>query len=220
MCCMNGMSATPCMARGPSSAKAITADVASLRGYPFEDSAAWVLADFSGAHRATSPRELLKSQLARAAAQGCGVRAAFEFEWLVFDETAYSLRAKHYGALDAWAPDNRCWDAQSAAVNADVVVAQQAMLEAADIGLFGLGMELGSGCMEATLAATDGLRAADDALLFKLVSRAFFRRRGQTACFMAQSDANAPTVWLGHIQLSLTDTQGANLFLQRPGCSE
>lgn len=201
---------------GPFVGESIAVDAASLRGYPFEEAAAWILADFTGPHRATSPRELLKSQLARAAAAGYGVRAAFEFEWLVFDEDAKSLRAKRYAALDAWAPDNRCWDAQSAAINADVVAAQQAMLAAADVPVFGLGMELGAGCMEATLVATDGLRAADDAAFFKLASRAFFRRRGQTACFMAQSDAGAPGL-SGHLHLSLVDGAGVNLFRSPAG---
>lgn len=189
--------------------EAIAADAASLRGYPFEEAAAWIAAAFTGPQRATSPRELLKAQLARAAAAGITVKAAFEFEWLVCDETAKSLRAKRYTALDAWAPDNRCWDAQSTAINADVVAAQQAILEAADVPVFGLGRELGAGCMEATLAARDGLRAADNAAFFKLASRAFFRRRGQSACFMAQSDAGAQGL-SGHIHLSLVDESGAN----------
>lgn len=196
---------------GPFVGERIQADADSVRAYPFEADAVWVLADFAGPHRATSPRELLKAQLARAAARGFDVRAAFEFEWLVFDEDAQSLRAKRYANLAPWAPDNRCWDAQSAAINADVVAAQQAMLAAADIAVFGLGMELGAGCMEATLAATGGLRAADDAVFFKLASRAFFRRRGQTACFMAQSDAAAPGL-SGHVHLSLGDASGRNLF--------
>ena len=201
---------------GPFVGESIAADPASLRGYPFEPDAAWVLADFTGPHRATSPRALLETQLERAAHHGFKVRAAFEFEWLVFDEDAKSLRNKGWSGLDPFAPDNRCWDAQSAAINATVVAELQATLEAADIGVFGLGMELGAGCLEATLAATDGLRAADDAALFKLATRAFFRRRGQTACFMAQSDANAPGL-SGHLHLSLEDPQGRNLFRAEPG---
>lgn len=196
---------------GPFVSEAIACDPGSVRRYPFEPHAAWVIADFTGAHRATSPRELLKAQIARAATLGFGVQAAFEFEWLVFDEVATSLRAKRYENLDAWAPDNRCWDAQSAAVNADAVSELHTLLAAAEVGLFGLGMELGAGCLEATLAQTDGLRAADDATFFKLVTKAAFRRRRQTACFMAQSDAAAPGL-SGHITVSLTDGADANVF--------
>jgi glutamine synthetase len=201
---------------GPFVGEGIAVDPASLRGYPFEPAAVWLLADFTGPHRASSPRELLNAQINRATQLGFTPRAAFEFEWLVFDEDAKSLRAKRWSQPSAFAPDNRCWDAQSAAINAEVVAAQQAMLAEADIGVFGLGMELGAGCMEATLLATDALRAADDAAFFKLASRAFFRRRQQTACFMAQSDAGAPGL-SGHIHLSLVDAERRNLFAAPAG---
>lgn len=204
---------------GPFLGEGIAVDPSSIRTYPFEEAAAWVLADFTGPHRATSPRQLLRAVVARAKDLGFFPRAAFEFEWLVFNEDAHSLRRKQFTGLEPFAPDNRCWDAQSAAINAQVVAEQQQMLEAAEIGVFGLGMELGAGCMEATLAATDALRAADDALFFKVATRAFFRRRGQTACFMAQSDAAAPGL-SGHIHLSLRDAEGRNLFSHpegRPG---
>ena len=201
---------------GPFAGEGIAADLRSLRAYPFEADSAWVLADFTGPHRGTSPRVLLEGQLEKASRFGLHVRAAFEFEWLVFDEDAKSVRRKGWNGLDAFAPDNRCWDAQSAAINAEVVAELQSTLEAADVGLFGLGMELGAGCLEATLAATEAWRAADEAALFKLATRAFFRRRGQTACFMAQSDANAPGL-SGHLHLSLADKNGRNLFCAPPG---
>src|SRR5690606_1471132 len=114
------------------------------------------------------------------------------------------LRAKDYTGLTAWAPDNRCWDATSAAINAEIVAAQHAVLRRADVPVFGLGMELGAGCMEATLGAAEPLRAADDAVFFKLATKAFFRQRGQSARFMAQSDAAAPGL-SGHIHVSLAD---------------
>ena len=196
---------------GPFVGEAIGIEANTVRGYPFEPDAVWLLADFIGPHQATSPRELLKTQIERARSHGLSALAAFEFEWLVFDEDAKSLRQKHWSGLDAFAPDNRCWDAQSAAINADVVAALQTTLEAADVPLYGLGMELGAGCLEATLGATTALRAADDAAFFKLATRAFFRRRGQTACFMAQADANAPGL-SGHLHLSLADANGRNLF--------
>ena len=45
---------------GPFVGEGIAADPTSLRGYPFEPAAVWLLADFTGPHRASSPRELLK----------------------------------------------------------------------------------------------------------------------------------------------------------------
>ena len=196
---------------GPFVGEAVEPDPASLRPWPFEPKAGLLLAEFAGAQRALQPRRLLADQVARARRLGFGVQAAFEFEWLVFAETAESLRAKQFTALTPWAPDNRCWDGVSAATHGELVAALDATLTAGRIGLTGLGMELGAGCLEATLAATGPVAAADEAALFKLYTKAFFRRRGLAACFMAQPDAAAPGL-SGHIHLSLSGKGGRPAF--------
>lgn len=201
---------------GPFVGERLALDWSSARPYPFEENAAWIVADFDGPSRVTSSRDLLAKQIAHADALGLGVRAAFEFEWLVFREDAESLRGKRFDGLAPFAPDNRCWDALTAAIHSDMIAAHEGLLARANIGVHGLGMELGHGCMEATLAATDPMRAADDAAFFKLCTKAFFRRQGMTACFMAQSDADAPGM-SGHINLSLCDASGGNLFQARDG---
>jgi glutamine synthetase len=201
---------------GPFVGERLAIDWSSVRPYPFEHKAAWVVADFDGPSRATSSRALLAKQIAHADRLGLGVRAAFEFEWLVFREDAESIRGKRFDGLAPFAPDNRCWDALTAAIHSDMIAAHGALLASANIGVHGLGMELGHGCMEATLTATDPMRAADDAALFKLCTKAFFRRQGMTACFMAQSDADAPGM-SGHINLSLRDANGDNLFQAENG---
>lgn len=194
----------------PTLGEPIVPDAAAIRPYPFEPHAAWMFADYAGPSRATSPRAVLAAQVERARTLGFEVRAAFEFEWLVYQESAHSIREKHFTALTPWAPDNRCWDGMSAAINADVVAELQDILDRAEIPVLSLGMELGPGCLEATLPPRAPMRAADDAALFKLVSKAFFRRQGLSACFMAQPDLNAPGL-SGHIHLSLWDGE-RNLF--------
>ena len=99
-----------------------------------------------------SPREVLKTQIARADAMGYAVKTALEFEFIVIDETGESLRAKGWEGFDTYAVDNRCWSAQSAAIYADLVAELETVLERAGVGLFGLGLELGAGCFEGTLA--------------------------------------------------------------------
>ena len=194
----------------PSVGEPIEPDLAAVRPYPFEADAAWIIADYAGPSRETSPRAVLLAQIERARTLGFEVRAAFEFEWLVYEENAHSVRQKHFTALTPWAPDNRCWDGLSAAINADVVAALQGVLDQAEIPVLSLGMELGPGCLEATLQPRAPMRAADDAAFFKLVAKAFFRRRGLSACFMAQPDLDAPGL-SGHIHLSLWDGE-RNLF--------
>lgn len=196
---------------GPFLGEAIAADVDSLRGYPFEPHAAWVVADFAGPSAAVSPRRILQAQIDRAAALGLSVRVGFEFEWLLYRETAESLRAKAWGPMAPFAPDNRCWDAVSAAINADLIAEHHAVLDAADIPLVGLGMELGAGCLEASLGTTGAMAAADNAAFFKAATKAFYRRKGMSACFMAQPDLGAPGL-SGHIHLSLADGAGRELF--------
>ncbi|WP_367273150.1 glutamine synthetase family protein [Ferrovibrio sp.] len=196
---------------GPFVGEAISLDTESVRHYPFEAKAAWILADYAGPSLAYSPRALLARQIEAAAGMGLQVQAGFEFEWLVFDETPESLRAKNYTNLTPWAPDNRCWDALSASIHAGLIYDLQETLNAAEVSLENLGMELGPGCIEATLAATDAMRAADDALFFKQVTRAFFRRHNLSACFMAQTDISTPGL-SGHIHLSLHDAAGNALF--------
>ena len=140
---------------GPFVGERLALDWSSARPYPFEHNAAWIVADFDGPSRVTSSRALLAKQIDHAGALGFGVRAAFEFEWLVFREEADSLRGKRFDGLTPFAPDNRCWDALTAAIHSDMIAEHEALLERANIGVHGLGMELGHGCMEATLSATD-----------------------------------------------------------------
>ena len=196
---------------GPFVGEALALDGSSLRGFPFEPKAGLLVADFAGPQAALSPRALLKTQTEKLAAQGLSAQAALEFEWLVYQEDATSLRSKGFHALQSWAPDNRCWDGQSAAIYAEPIAALEQTLAGADIRPFGVGMELGAGCLEATLRATDPLRAADEAVFFKLFTKAFFRQRGLSACFMAQPDAAAPGL-SGHVHLSLKDRAGKPLF--------
>ena len=200
---------------GPFVGETIAADDASLRPHPFDDGSAMVIADFTGTSAALSPRRVLEKVLSRAHGAGYGVRASFEFEFIVLAETPESLRAKGFENLSLFAPDNRCWSAQSAAVHAELIAELEATLKKGEIGLTAIGMELGPGCLEATLASASGVAAADEAALFRSYSKAFFRKRGMTASFMAQLGAQFPGL-SGHLHLSLVDRRtGANAFFER-----
>jgi len=192
--------------------EAMSLDWASVRDYPFEDDAALVFADYAGPSAELSPREILKSQIARAKKMGFSVKAALEFEFHVLDEGAMGLRDKGFDGFAMYAADNRCWGSQSAAIYSEYVAELNQVLDTLGVGVYGLGLELGPGCFEATLRATDPLRAADDAVLFKTFTKAFSRRRGLTATFMAQLSAQHAGL-SGHVHLSLADAKtGKPLF--------
>lgn len=197
---------------GPFVGEPVAIDPGSLRPYPFEADAALLVADYAGPSAALSPRELLRAQVAKAAAMGYGVRCAFEFEFIVLEETAHSLRQKNFEGLTPFAIDNHCWAGQTAAVHGDFVTRLEERLAAAEVPLYGLGVELGPGCFEATLKAGEPLRAADDATFFRLFTKAHCRLEDLTASFMAQLGADYPGL-SGHIHLSLVDSKsGANAF--------
>jgi glutamine synthetase len=210
-------SADSLFADGPHLTEDVAIDWDSLRRWSFENKAALVIADFSGESRELMPRGVLAGQIERAAALGFDVKAAFEFEFLLLNENAQSLRSSGYASPARFAPDNKCWSGQTAAEHAALVAGLEQTVEANDIALFSIAGELGPGCFEATLGATSGLRAADDAALLRQVTRAFARQRDMTASFMPFLGEGYPGLG-GHLNLSLIDrATGNNLFSASSG---
>lgn len=183
----------------------------TLRRWPFGPDAGVMIADFTGEFGQCSPRNQLLNQLGRAGAMGFGVSAAFEFEFFLLDETADSLRAKNYRDLEYFAKANRTYSLQSAAAHADLFDGLRATMRTLDIGLDSLHTELGPGCFEAPLAVAQGVKAADDAALFRNFARAYFTRNGLTPVFMSKLD---PTLsgQSGHFHISLQTPQGEPAF--------
>jgi glutamine synthetase len=197
---------------GPYGSETVNYDVSSLRPYPFEPQAAALVADYSGPQADIMPRRILARQIARADAMGYDVLVATEFEFIVLNETAETLRARNFTNLAAFAADNRCWSGQTAATHAGFVADLEACLKAADIDLFSLSVELGPGCFEATLRHRDAMRAADDTAFFRMFTKSFCRQRGLTASFMALTGAGFPGIG-GHATMSLRDRKtGRNAF--------
>ena len=208
-------SAESILAPGPYGSETVAYDPDSIRPYPFEPRAAALVADYTGPQAEIMPRRVLARQIERAAAAGYDVLAAYEFEFIILNETADSLRAKSFANLSHFAPDNRCWSGQTAATYAGIVADLETMLRAADVDLFALGVELGPGCLEATLRHKPAMRAADDAAFFRMFTKAFCRQRGLTASFMPLLGAGFPGIG-GHVCLSLRDRQsGRNVFADR-----
>ncbi len=196
---------------GPYRSGPIAIDPASVRRYPFEPSAAAVVADFSGPQTSIMPRQVLRHTIAALSTRGVAAKAAFEFEFIVLNETADSLRVKNFSNLALFAADNRCWSGQTAATCAPFLNDLEAVLRAGDVDLYSLCVELGPGCFEATLRANPALRAADDAAFFRMFTKAFCRQRHLTASFMAHTGQGFASIG-GHVCVSLEDAAGRNLF--------
>jgi len=179
-------------------------DPASGRRYPFAPDRALFLADFTGPHSAVSARNLAKAQIRRAAEMGYGVRAGFEYEFFVFDETPETLREKGYRNLKSFAAGNWAYSAVTPAVENEFLCGLLDTIAIAGIELDSFHTEFGPGCLEAPLLACEGIRAADDAALFKTFTKAYALRNGRTVSFMAKPSNDWPGQ-SGHLHLSLFD---------------
>lgn len=199
------------LAPGPYRSETIALDTESLRPYPFEPSAAAVVADYTGPQAAIMPRQVLRQQVMKATKAGYSVEAAFEFEFIVLNETADTLRSKGFANPALFAADNRCWSGQTAATFAPFVADLEALLSKADVAIYSLSGELGPGCFEATLRHRPAMRAADDAAFFRMFTKSFCRQRNLTASFMAMLGQGFPGIG-GHVVVSLKDKNGRNVF--------
>lgn len=194
-----------------------TIDPNSIRRYPAEPGTVALIAEMAGEPEEVMPRQVLRRQLERAEAMGYVVDAAFEFELILLDETDGSVRERGFEGLSKFAPDNKCWSGTTAATHAELIRSLEAEILGYDVSLFGLGVELGPGCLEATLGATRGLRAADDAAFFRLAARSWARKRGLTVSFMPYLGREYPGIG-GHCTLSLKDKDSEkNLFSAAEG---
>jgi glutamine synthetase len=199
---------------GGSSGQPALVDASSGRPYPFEPDAALFLADFTGPLTEFSPRAQLARTLDRARSVGVTAEVGWEFECIVLDGVAA-------GADGGVVPQpammaNRCWSAHTPASEAPLLRDLEALLAAGSVPLDHCCAELGPGCLELATAHTEAGRSADDALLAKVYTKAFFDQRGQTATFMAQMADDCPGLG-GHPTLTLHATDDGRPLLGMDG---
>ncbi|BBE71732.1 glutamine synthetase family protein [Oharaeibacter diazotrophicus] len=183
----------------------------TVRRYPFADDAAVVIADFTGDFGRRSPRNLCARLIAEAADLGFDVLSAFEFEFFLFAETAETMRAKNWRDLSFFAQGNRTYSLQTAALHGGLIDGLVSTMDTLGIALDAVHTELGPGCLEAPLTYAVGMKAPDDAVLFKNFARAYFARQGLTAGFMSKLSPSL-SGQSGHLHVSLRDRAGNPAF--------
>jgi glutamine synthetase len=172
------------------------------------------LGEFGGEAENLCPRALLRRVLDRARGMGFEVRAGFEYEFFVFNETPHSLRSKNFRDLQPLAPGSFGYSMLRSSVEVDLYRDILRTCEEMGLPIEGLHEEAGPGVLEAALQASDGLRAADNAALFKTFVKVLAQKREKTATFMAKWSSEWPGL-SGHIHVSLTDTEGNSVFCDR-----
>ncbi|MBY6091821.1 glutamine synthetase family protein [Maritimibacter alkaliphilus] len=183
----------------------------TVRAWPFEGQEAVCIADYSAAFGERSARNQLLRQLDKAQAMGFSVHSAFEFEFFLLDEDAASLRAGGFADPKHYALANRTYSLETLATEQPLLSGLEEMTRALGIGMDALHTELGPGCLEVPLTHAEGVKAADDAALFKNFAKSYFRRNGLTACFMSKLKETL-SGQSGHLHVSLRDAEGRPVF--------
>jgi glutamine synthetase len=191
--------------------EAVGIDADTVRPYPFEPDAKLAIADYAGPSAAVSPRATLLRVVEKAREMGFAAIAGFEYEVIFLAEDGASLRAKNWSNLAPALPHNRCWSGVAPAADAAFLAAVQDQLRAAHVTVDHHCMELGPGCVEYCLGPEPIVKAADDAALCRVFTKAIARRAGMTASFLAQLDDGFPGLG-GHLSLSLRDKDGKPVF--------
>ena len=174
----------------------------TLRAWPFAPGEAICLADYAAPFGERSARNQLIGLIGKARAMGFSVHAAFEYEFMLFDETPESIRAKNYRDIRHFAAGNRTYSLQTMARHNELFAGLASVMDTLGIGIDALHTELGAGTFEAPLTHAEGVKAADDAALFKNMARAYFLRHDLVAGFMSKFDAQF-SGQSGHLHLSL-----------------
>ena len=195
-------------------------DLNSERRLRDENNLPFFLADFVGpqdSDHPICPRGRLKQVLGIAQDMGYQVKLAFEYEFFIFKETPQSVRDKQYRDLTPLSPGNFGYSVLRTLTHADLFNEFMDYCADHDIELEGLHCETGPGVWEAAIAVDDAMAAADKAVLFKTLCKAFFQRREMMATFMAKWSMDYPGQ-SGHLHQSLFGIEsGESLFFDPAG---
>ncbi|WP_394541092.1 glutamine synthetase family protein [Lysobacter enzymogenes] len=185
----------------------------SVREIPWESPTRNLLflADFEEPEGPLQSRNLYLRVLARARAQGLRAFHSSEYEFTLFEETPRSIREKDYRDLRLATLDSSYHLMLRQGVGSGFYNALMDSCKCLDIPLEGVHEEMGAGFMEAALAYREGVRAADDAMLFKTAAKIVAQRHDKLITFMARW-SNQADGQSGHIHVSLRDEQGDPLF--------
>ncbi|MCX7056387.1 MAG: glutamine synthetase [Proteobacteria bacterium] len=163
----------------------------------------------AGASR--DPRSLCKRQMAKAESLGFVPYLACELEFRLFNETSKSLSEKSYRNLELATPVSNYLGIMRQAEHSELFNALISDMEQMGIPIECAHWELGPGFAELVLQYARGMRAADNAIIYKTFAKAFALRRQMTFSFMARYTDRGDGSSC-HLHTSLRGANGETVF--------
>ncbi|KAI0054028.1 glutamine synthetase/guanido kinase [Auriscalpium vulgare] len=194
-------------------------DLSTYRRIPWENDVPFFLVSFLDPDTkepiSVDPRGVLKKTVEKAEQDGWSCYAGVEYEYFQFKETPQSLADKNFSSLQPLTPGMHGYSLLRTQLNNDYFhdIFDEATRFGCDIE--GHHTETGPGVFETALAYTSARRMADNALLFKYLTKSIGMKYGIVPSFMAKPWGNLPGC-SGHIHVSLRDKDGKNIFAVTP----
>ncbi len=167
-------------------------DLSTLRMVPWLEKTALVMCDLldehDGAPVAVSPRQILRDQLARAAALGYSVKCGSELEFFLFRDSYEEAQAKGYADLTPHGPFVEDYHILQTTRDEYVVGAIRRGIDAAGIPVEFSKGEAGRGQHEINLEYSDALTMADRHAIYKNAAKEIAGQLGRSITFMAKYD--------------------------------
>ncbi|KAJ3878707.1 hypothetical protein F5051DRAFT_404856 [Lentinula edodes] len=190
-------------------------DLSTYRRIPWENNVPFFLVSFLDPETkeplVVDPRGILKITSDRAAKSHRSCYAGVEYEYFNFKETPVSLAEKKFQNLTPLTPGMHGYSLLRTQLNNEYF--HSIFDEASKFGvdIEGHHTETGPGVLETALAYTNALRMADNAILFKFLTKSIGMQHGVLPTFMAKPWGNLPGC-SGHTHVSLRDDSGKNIF--------
>lgn len=146
-------------------------------------------------------------------AESMGFRPYFscELEFRLFNETPRSLKEKSFKNLELVTPDSNYLSVMQQAAWSELFGDLTRDMEHLGIPIEAAHWELGAGFMELVLRYQEGMRAADNAVIYKTFAKAFALRRNKILSFMARYSETGDGSSC-HIHSSLRSRTGEPVF--------
>ncbi|MBY4677648.1 glutamine synthetase family protein [Marinobacterium arenosum] len=187
----------------------------SCRDIPFEPGMLLFLCEFDGEAAKLCPRNLLSRVLQKADDMGFSAKAAFEYEFFLFNETPDSIREKGFRNLKPITPGFFGYSVLRGSTHAELYHSLLELGEQMDFPIEGLHTETGPGVLEAAIEVDNAADAADKAALFKTFTKVWAQRNDMMATFMAKWSNDYPGQ-SGHIHMSLYNKDGSGSVFYDP----